>query len=349
MTSEFQEEEILTPRRTIRKYEESIEKSIGSFGSLCLLCNNISGPAFLGLPKLVASAGIIPVVVVIIVVCICASLNGTFLADSISSLPWNRNFSRPIQYSTAFEYIVGKKTYWMIETLFLISCFVQACSAIVVTAQSIDQFFASFLLGQSYGLQFYPTIKFLEWSPVNCVSAEDDTSTLMDCSPFHNSGPLVLTAGYLLTTALFLPFGRHNFKEAILVQIISFGFLIVLVLQFFYEFHSRGYPYLHTVPWVGENFSQLAGVVLFNYAFGITVPSWLSEKKESVPVSRTIWTSTVLCTIMYIAFAILGAASFEEKGSNLLVLLASKKVSMFTRICSALFGVLIIGTFRCLF
>lgn len=327
----------------MRKYEESMEKSIGRAGSIALLCNNISGPAFLGLPKLVASAGIVPVVLVIVLVCICASFNGTFLADSISSLPRNQSFSRPIMYSTAFEYIVGRKSYWFIEILFLISCFVQACSAIVVTSQSIDQFFASFLLGESYGLQLYPTINFIVWSPVNCISAEDDTSTLMDCSPFQNSGTLVLTAGYLVTTVLFLPFGRGNFKEAILVQLISFGFLIVLVLQFFNEFHSRGYPYLHTVPWVGGNFSQLAGVVLFNYAFVITVPSWLSEKKESVPVSRTIWTSTVLCTVMYIIFAILGAASFDEKGSNLLVLLASKKVSLFTRLCSALFGVLIIG------
>jgi len=35
----------------------------------------------------------------------------------------------------------------------------------------------------------------------------------------------------------------------------------------------------YSVPLVGRNFSQLAGVVLFNFAYTVTVPSWLCEKK----------------------------------------------------------------------
>ena len=74
------------------------------------------------------------------------------------------------------------------------------------------------------------------------------------------------------------------------------------------------------------------GVVLFNYAFSITVPSWLTEKNPSVSVNRTIWTASTMASLIYILFGIMGAMSFDDVSVNMLVLLTSGKVSIADKI-----------------
>jgi hypothetical protein len=113
---------------------------------------------------------------------------------------------------------------------------------------------------------------------------------------------------------------------------------------------------------VGEELSQLTGVILFNYAFSITIPSWLNEKETTVSVNKVVWTSTALSSTIYCIFGIMGSMAFAQVGPNVLVLLTSSKVWLFlsycicllfcflivqvhfvTRLCAALFGVMIIG------
>lgn len=311
---------------------------------LNLHLSNLCRPAMLGFPALFQKAGIIPVVIAVSFVYVSSSLCGTFLADAIASIPGNKTFSKHIDFSTAFKLIVGDHWYIAAETLFLISCGVQACASLVETAQSLDGFLASFMLGKTYALQLYPTVEFVTWSTSLCHAAEDDRaieSGSEDCTPFHDAGPLILTLGFVLTTIIFLPLGRGHLKETIAVQIFSFLFMALLLAQFSFEFFYRGW--IVSLPWVGEDVSQLAGVVLFNYAFSITVPAWLCEKHPSVSVNKTIWTSTTLASLLYIFFGAAGASAFQDVSPNMLVLLASSKVMRMTRLCAALFGVTIIG------
>jgi len=42
------------------------------------------------------------------------------------------------------------------------------------------------------------------------------------------------------------------------------------------------------------------GVVLFNYAYIVTVPSWLIEKKNEVSVNHTIWHASTLSSVIYL-------------------------------------------------
>lgn len=329
-----------------KKGSEGPPKSIDSIGSIALITNNISGPAMMGLPHLFHAAGIVPTVTCILTVCCCASLCGTFLAESIQSIRGNRNYTKNINFSTAFRVIVGEDWFVLSETLFIMSCMVQACAAIVETAQSLDGFLASFVVGRTWALQILPWPSLVEWSPEDCrpETEFEVESGLEDCTPFHDAGDLVLTLGFVLAALVFYPLGRGNLKETIVIQIVSFATLFVLLTQFYYEFLQRGFAYMASVPWFGSDVSQLAGVVLFNYAFSITVPSWLNEKLPAVNVNQIIWTSTILSSIIYISFGSLAAFSFEHAGSNLLILLSSSKVHMMTRICAAVFGTSIIGS-----
>jgi hypothetical protein len=322
-----------------------VPHAIGNLGSFTLIMNNLTGPAMLGFPHLFQQAGIIPVVFGIVFVSIAASLCGTFLSDTIASIPGNSEFKKRVDFSTAFKLTVGHNWYIVAETLFLISCAVQASAALVESAQSVDGFLASFVFGKTYALQFYPAVEIVSWSPDACsndISLESQAeSGVAECTPFHGAGPLIFSLGFAITTAIFLPLGQGHLKETIAVQIFSFAFMIILLIQFTYEFSSRGLTY--QIPWFGKDITQLAGVILFNYAFSITVPAWLYEKHPDVSVNKMIWSSTTLSSMLYVLFGVLGAMSFQDVSQNMLVLLTSTKVHAFTRFSAALFGVIIIG------
>ena len=100
--------------------------------------------------------------------------------------------------------------------------------------------------------------------------------------------------------------------------------MILLLAQFSSEFAFTGFPY--DIPMVGSSISQLAGVVLFNYAYIVTVPLWLAEKKDDVSVNKTVWGASTMSSVIYIGFGIMGAMTFENIGGNALIMLTSTKV-----------------------
>lgn len=96
-----------------------------------------------------------------------------FLADSIAAIPGNEHFTRCVDFSSAFHHTCGQRWYIVVETLFLISCAVQACAGIVESAQSLDGFIASFVLGETYAIQIVPDLRFISWSTNNCYAGNE--------------------------------------------------------------------------------------------------------------------------------------------------------------------------------
>ena len=346
-------------------------KSIDNLGSFALITNNCIGPAMLGIPRLFQQAGIIPVLLSIAFMFMVATLGGTLFADTIASIPGNSSFSKNLSFSSAFRIIIGEEVYILAETLFLITCGVQAIAAIVAAAQSIDGLLASLLLGRTYALTLLPTFELIVWYPDLChanpargqlVSASSEAA---QCTPFHGDGTMLITLGFVLTTLLFLPLGRGLLKETIAVQVTAFGVMVVLLTQFTVELVIRGFP-VH-VPLFGTQLSELAGVVLFNYAFIVAVPSWLAEKEAHVSVNAILWSSSLVASLCYVLFGIMASMSFQEIGVNALVMLTSTKVLLshythgslphsppphgsidqvhyLTRISAGLFGIMTIGS-----
>lgn len=203
------------PLPVIDESHEVAAKEIGHIGSFTLLINNMTGPAMLGFPRLFQQAGLIPTTCTVLFIYLCATLSGTLFSDAISAIPGNKTFDRHVDFSTAFRLVIGKEFYIVAETLFLITCVVQAIAAIVEAAQSVDGFLASFLIGRTYALQLSPSIGFIEWTPELCIEDElhmDDagvpSSEGEDCTPFNDAGGFVISLGFVLTTMLFLPMGR---------------------------------------------------------------------------------------------------------------------------------------------
>lgn len=211
------------PQKVEDDHEPKV-KEINHIGSFTLLINNMVGPAMLGIPRLYQQAGLIPTTICIVFIYLCATLSGTLFSDAISSIPGNKSFDRHVDFSTAFKLIIGFEFYVIAETLFLITCVVQAVAAIVEAAQSVDGFLASFLIGRTYALEVYPSPGLISWTPELCLKDESmvndegaPSTEGTDCTPFNGTGSFIITLGFVLTTMLFLPLGRGEFVAPALV------------------------------------------------------------------------------------------------------------------------------------
>lgn len=69
----------------------------------------------------------------------------------------------------------------------------------------------------------------------------------------------------------------------------------------------------------------------------------MNEKKPEVSTSKTLWTSALFSTGMYVLLGATGAMAYPDAEANLLQVLGSPVSSPTTRVCSYLFGVLVIG------
>ena len=52
---------------------------------------------------------------------------------------------------------------------------------------------------------------------------------------------------------------------------------------------------------------HVLGSTVFTFAYVISIPSWLNEKKHDVSVNKVLWSQSILGFFMMLAFAILGA------------------------------------------
>lgn len=81
--------------------------SIGMWGSMAIAVNSLTGPAMLDLPATFQRSGLIPTTIALIFVCILSSLCSLHMANTISKVPGNLNFSKEVEFSSAFRYFWG--------------------------------------------------------------------------------------------------------------------------------------------------------------------------------------------------------------------------------------------------
>ena len=177
---------------------------------------------------------------------------------------------------------------------------------------------------------------FLEW-----------TGCLRDgCTPFDDErglapSALVLTAGYVFSAATLAPLGFVSLRENMLAQKFSFVLLIVLCAIFLGSFgFTLGDG---AVAAVGPKSWDVLGVVIFNFAFCVTVPSWLNEKADHVDETPVIWAACLSTGVGYVVFGWLGGLAYEVAPDNVLDALTGRAASTLTRVAGGVFAFAIIG------
>lgn len=58
--------------------------------------------------------------------------------------------------------------------------------------------------------------------------------------------------------------------------------------------------------------SQVLGIAVFAYAYVVTIPSWVNEKKAGVNINVTVWAPATVGLLMKIATGILGSWAFAS-------------------------------------
>eukprot|EP01119_Soliformovum_irregulare_P012256 TRINITY_DN3171_c0_g1_i1.p1 TRINITY_DN3171_c0_g1~~TRINITY_DN3171_c0_g1_i1.p1 ORF type:complete len:345 (+),score=92.59 TRINITY_DN3171_c0_g1_i1:479-1513(+) len=150
---------------------------------------------------------------------------------------------------------------------------------------------------KSYAVEFYP-------HPGYAISESQGSSV----SPYGDA--YVLSVGYVIVLLMTVPLGYFNLDDNIIVQNGAFIFMIIIFLEWFVNFFIVGLESKRT-PAVGASFDQVFGNVIFNYAFVITVPSWVNEKRASVPINASLWTATSIATLFYLSVGLFGAWAFD--------------------------------------
>lgn len=313
-------------------------KTIATFGSVALTVNNISGPGMLEFPAIFQSAGWVPCLTVLVVVCFISSACATFLCDTMARIPGNSQFERRIEFSDIFGHFIGPRAFSLTQVVFFLCLLSQNVAAIVSSAQVVDSFVAVFLLSNTYAVDLSGEPAVVSWNEESCDTAEEESGS---CEPF-SSASQVITLGYITCVVLLFPFGLLNLDENITAQNISFVCLVLVALEFVACFFYAGLE-VDRVPAFGPVWHDCLGVVIFNFAFCVTVPSWINEKVADVSVNKVIWGSTVSSTVLYAVVGWLGGMAFADAPDNMLELLESSAVGNTTRVCAAMFGVVIIG------
>lgn len=166
-----------------------------------------------------------------------------------------------------------------------------------------------------------------------------------DCIPFKNDAnksSLLMTGGYILSGVIFLPMSLRDLKENTLFQIVGFIILLILSLQFVIAFIMNGIDITNVSLW-GDDWSNLFGVCLFNFAVVVAIPAWLYEKKPSVNVSTALNGSSSMAFVLYVLVGSLGAMTMQNVADNMLQSMMSGAFGEVTEVSSMAFAFFIIG------
>ena len=114
-------------------------------------------------------------------------------------------------------------------------------------------------------------------------------------NPFGDSW--VLSLGFAFVAIVTIPMGYWNLDEIIGVQICAGLLLFLIIIAWMYEFLKRGLVY--EVPEYGPSPLGQIGACVFNYAFIVTVPSWVNEKKPKISINKSIWSALLPAMVIF--------------------------------------------------
>lgn len=167
------------------------------------------------------------------------------------------------------------------------------------------------------------------------------------CDPFSDMskyGEYILTLGYIITAMVFVPICLKDLKENTMWQIFGFGILVTLSLYFCYAFYYSGHVALHHTGGLwGHSYTNMLGVIMFNFALVLAIPAWVHEKKSNVSTVKTVVYSTTIATTLYIGVGLLGALSISHVNVNLLTPMVSGAYGYGVQIAASIFAFFIIG------
>ena len=129
-------------------------QTIGRFGSLCYLVNQIFGPGVLAIPAVFVDSGLIPSALMNLVVFFWSCASASMLLRAISLIPGNSELKKRIEYASAVEHYFGVRAAKAFQVFLHLSLQSLNIASIIVTAQSFDHMLLE-SCGYSFSLRLY--------------------------------------------------------------------------------------------------------------------------------------------------------------------------------------------------
>jgi amino acid permease len=316
--------------------------SIGYLGSLAIAVNSLAGPAILQLPFQYQQSGIIPTTLCLLAVALLSYYCSLYMANVIS-YNGNADFSKCVEFSDPFRTFWSARAYQVTQLLFLGTCLVLNTAAMVDTAHVVDSVLGIHL-GGTYAIDHHGQIQ--HWShPTPCTRSQ---VKLGQCEPYNNHPHgVILTLGYVVTAAVFMPICFMELKENALWQIGGLVLLVSLCVYFCGVFslaavHQHHDALYHVSLW-GHSYDEMLGVVLFNFALVLAIPAWLHEKQSHVNVHTVVGGSTALATVLYIGVGVTAAMAIPHCNVNMIEPMIGGAFGEKMAFAGSLFSFFIIG------
>jgi hypothetical protein len=286
------------------------------------------------------------------------------MANTISKVPNNIDFQQEVEYSDVFRHFLGPRWYITTQIIFLCCITCLNISSIVDTSQVVDTFVGNWIPGGTMAVQLFSSnhnhnnttppsddweyvegsylgdrIQFVRWDRSECTTDEVEEGV---CLPFAGRDGILLTCGTLITTLLFLPLARLDLKENAWWQVAGLLILLLVSLQFIIQFITTGLR-PSNLTWWGDDWNDLLGVIIFNFALVIAIPAWLYEREPHVDVPTVINHSSFIVVILYMLIGLLGAMAIPHVADNMLESMMSGAFVTMLSLGASLFAFAIVG------
>ncbi|KAI8886878.1 hypothetical protein K501DRAFT_330994 [Backusella circina FSU 941] len=301
-------------------------KGIGTVGSVALLVSSMTGPGLSTIPPLFQQSGWLAPVVIFIVVAFLSGCSSLFVCEALSSIRGNEKFQAKVELTTIAQVYLGRKYHYFFQVMLFLALQAVNVSSIILAAQTFDSMMITIFKG-TCGLGVSPG----GWFCTTVPTTEGN-------SPFSADDYYIFTFGFLLAAAIVIPLGFFTLVDNIGVQIISFVVLIAILIQWMVAFGQEGLK-SELLPATGSNSTMVLGIVIFNYSFITTVPSWVNSLKPDVNIHKCMWISVIISTVFYILLGILGAMAFPMSPSSDILAILSANGSTASLVTCYLFPV----------
>jgi len=281
------------------------------------LINGILGPGLIPTPQIFSDSGLIIPCITFVFFAVFSTICAQFIIEAMQCIPGNKHFQGTVEFSTLINFYFGNKMHFIGQIILYLAIQSANISSIIYSAQTMDNFIIN-IFKKSYGVALNL------FSNSGIGSKKIDIYSVKEMakenSPFGDQFMLV-TLGYLVTFVCIFPIGFIKLQDNINLQIISFTITMLVFLVWIVLFCTNGFDF-GTVEYFSKNCQEVVGVVMFNFAFVTTIPSWINIKKKEVSVQKSLWTSTITSVIIYILIGYTAAISFKKdtKGEKLNIL-----------------------------
>jgi len=308
------------------------KKTISPLSSYALLLNNITGPGLVAMCVAYQHGGWLPATSLLFGAAVGSLLSAGFLVETMTRFHGNEHFEGRVEFMEMARALFPRWGYYIVFILFLFNITTSNVSAILESAQTLDQTILM-VFGQVCALELSPDFG------VVCV-----TESSIDIDSVFGENIEYVSVGFVALAIISIPIGFWNLEENMIIQIFSFIALCVLLGEFCVQFFNNGlHPEYLPVSSLNHGAGATLGSILFNFAFVVTVPSWVNEKRKDVRIHETLSSTISTGTLMFALMGCVGAMAYQfPNGADLLTKLSMPSQWFVTRVLAQLFPPLVL-------